>query len=106
METQEGGESATMLSKCNIAQLPADVTMTLEAVFKLLCVSALLWYVDLDSIAASGKPGDAAFVAKYQKLIGVLLYLSVNTIPEIGFVMTRCLTYTLNLDNMHSEPHK
>jgi len=31
METKEGAESATMLSQCNIAQLPADVTMTLEA---------------------------------------------------------------------------
>ena len=47
--------------------------------------------VDLDSIAASEKAGDAAFVAKYQKLIGELLYLSVNTMPEIGFVMS-CLT--------------
>jgi hypothetical protein len=42
--------------------------------------------VDLDSIAASNQPADAAFVAKYQKLIGELLYLSVNTMPEIGFV--------------------
>ncbi len=30
-------------------------------------------------------------MAEYQKLIGDLLYLSVNTIPEIGFVMS-CLT--------------
>ena len=34
---------------------------------------------------------DAAFVAKYQTLIGELLYLSVNAMPEIGFVMS-CLT--------------
>jgi hypothetical protein len=47
--------------------------------------------VDLDSITTSDKPGDEAFVSKYQKLIGELLYLSVNTIPEIGFVMS-CLT--------------
>jgi hypothetical protein len=32
-----------------------------------------------------------SFVDKYQKLIRELLYLSVNTIPEIGFVMS-CLT--------------
>jgi hypothetical protein len=47
--------------------------------------------VDLDSSAVSEKPGDTTFVAKYQKLIGELLYLSVNTMPEIGFVMS-CLT--------------
>jgi len=48
--------------------------------------------VDLDSIAVSEQPADAAFMAKYQKLIGEFLYLSVNTIPEIGFVMS-CLTW-------------
>jgi hypothetical protein len=47
--------------------------------------------VDLYSITASEKPADAAVVAKYQKLIGELLYPSVNTMPEIGFVMS-CLT--------------
>jgi hypothetical protein len=47
--------------------------------------------VDLDSIAASEKPEDEAFVAKYQKLIGESLYLSVNTMSDIGFVMS-CLT--------------
>ena len=34
---------------------------------------------------------DAAFVVKYQTLIGELLYFSVNTMPEIGSVMS-CLT--------------
>jgi len=53
METKEGAESGTMLSQCNIAQLPADVTMTLEAAFKLLCVSALMCNADFDSIAVS-----------------------------------------------------
>ena len=47
--------------------------------------------VDLDAVAASDKPADPAFVARYQKLIGELLYLSVNTMPEIGYVMS-CLT--------------
>jgi hypothetical protein len=55
------------------------------------CKLPLMCNVDLDSIAASEKPPDADFVAKYQKLIGELLYLSVNTMPEIGFVMS-CLT--------------
>jgi hypothetical protein len=55
------------------------------------CKLSLMCNVDLDSITASEKPGDAAFVAKYQKLIGEFLYLSVNTIPEIDFVMS-CLT--------------
>jgi hypothetical protein len=45
----------------------------------------------LDEIAASERPGDPAFVTKCQKLIGELLYLSVNTIPEIGYAMS-CLT--------------
>jgi hypothetical protein len=47
--------------------------------------------VELDAVAASDKPADPAFVARYQKLIGELLYLSVNTMPEIGYVMS-CLT--------------
>ena len=55
------------------------------------CKLPLMCNVDFDSITASEKLGDEAFVAKYQKLIGELLYLSVNTMPEIGFVMS-CLT--------------
>ena len=55
------------------------------------CKLPLMCNGDLDEIAASEKPGDPAFVAKYQKLIGELLYLSVNTMPEIGYVMS-CLT--------------
>ena len=55
------------------------------------CKLPLMCNADLDEIAASEKPGDPAFVAKYQKLIGELLYLSVNTMPEIGYVMS-CLT--------------
>jgi hypothetical protein len=47
--------------------------------------------VDLDAVAASDKPADPAFVARYQKLIVQLLYLSVNTMSEIGYVMS-CLT--------------
>jgi hypothetical protein len=49
----------------------------------------LMCNVDLDSIAASDHPTNADF--KYQKLIGELLYLSVNTMTVIGFVMC-CLT--------------
>jgi hypothetical protein len=55
------------------------------------CKLPLMCNVDLDSIASSEKTGDVAFVSKFHKLIGELLYLSVNTIPEIGFVMS-CLT--------------
>ncbi len=55
------------------------------------CKLALMCNADLDEIAASEKPGDPAFVVKYQKLIGELIYLSVNTMPEIGYVMS-CLT--------------
>ncbi len=55
------------------------------------CRLPLMCNVDLDSITSSEKTGDEVFVAKYQKLIGELLYLSVNTMPEIGFVMS-CLT--------------
>jgi hypothetical protein len=47
--------------------------------------------VDLDSITVSEQSADAVFVGKYQTLIGELLYLSVNTMSEIGFVMS-CLT--------------
>ena len=46
--------------------------------------------VELDAVA-SEKPADPAFVDRYQRLIGELLYLSVNTMPEIGYVMS-CLT--------------
>jgi hypothetical protein len=49
--------------------------------------------VDLDAAAASDKPADPAFVARYQKLIGELLYLSVNTMPEIGYVMSGLTRY-------------
>ena len=55
------------------------------------CKLPLMCNVDLDAVAASDTPADPAFVARYQKLIGELLYLSVNTIPEIGYVMI-CLT--------------
>jgi hypothetical protein len=47
--------------------------------------------VELDAVATSDKPADPVFVAKYQKMIGVLLCLSVNTMSEIGYVMS-CLT--------------
>jgi hypothetical protein len=47
--------------------------------------------VDLDSITDSEQSTDTVFVTKYQKLIVELLYLTVNTIPEIIFVMN-CLT--------------
>jgi hypothetical protein len=55
------------------------------------CKLPLMCNVDLDTVAASEKPADPAFVARCQKLIGELLYLSVNTMPEIGYVMS-CLT--------------
>ncbi len=55
------------------------------------CKLHLMCNVDLDAVAASDKPADPAFVARYQKLIGELLYLSVDTMPEIGYVMS-CLT--------------
>ena len=50
-----------------------------------------MFNVHLDSITVSEQSADAVLVDKYQKLIGELLYLSVNAIPEIGFVMS-CLT--------------
>jgi hypothetical protein len=56
-----------------------------------LCKLPLMCNVDLDSITTLEKSGDVDFVGKYQKLIGELLYLSVNTMPEIDFVMI-CLT--------------
>jgi hypothetical protein len=55
------------------------------------CKLPLMCNVDLDAVASSEKPADPAFVTRYQKLIGELLYLSVNTMPEIGYVMS-CLT--------------
>ncbi len=61
------------------------------------CKLPLMCNVDLDSITASEKPEDADFLAKYQKLIGECLYLSVNTMSDIGFVMsylTRYMTKT------------
>ncbi len=48
--------------------------------------------VDLDSITSSEYPEDVSFVTKYQKLIGELFYLSVNTMPEIRFFEMSCLT--------------
>jgi hypothetical protein len=61
------------------------------------CKLPLMCNVDLDSIATSEQPPDAAFVAKYQKLIGELLYLSVNTMTasEIGFVMSGLTRYMM-----------
>ncbi len=56
-----------------------------------LCKLPWLCIVELDAVPASEKPADPAFVARYQKLIGGLLYLSVNTMSEIGYVMS-CLT--------------
>jgi hypothetical protein len=53
------------------------------------CKLTLMCNVDLDSIASSEKPGDEAFVAKYQKLIGERLYLSVNTIGEYAKQVVR-----------------
>jgi len=102
METKEGRESATMLSKCNIAQLPADVTMTLEAAFKLLCVSALMCNADFDSIAVSEKPGDAAFVAKYRQFI---LFRQFNELcREVYTVAQPCALHGIctSVSSMHS----
>ena len=47
--------------------------------------------VELDAIAASEKPADPAFVARCPLLIVELLYLSVNSMTEIGYIMS-CLT--------------
>ncbi len=55
------------------------------------CKLPLMCNVELDAVTASDKPGDQTFVVRYQKLIGELLYLSVNTMPEIGYVMS-CFT--------------
>ncbi len=55
------------------------------------CKWPLMCNVDLDSITASEQSSDTTFVGKYQKLIGDLICLPVNTIPEIDFVMG-CLT--------------
>ena len=102
METKEGRESATMLSKCNIAQLPADVTMTLEAAFKLLCVSALMCNVDLDSISASERPGDEAFVVKYRQFI---LFRQFNELcREVYTVTEPCALHGIctSVSSMHS----
>ncbi len=69
-----------------------DVSSSDDVVKKIqTCELPLMCNVDLDSITSSEKPADAVFVVKYQKLIGELLYLSVNTMTEIGFVMS-CLT--------------
>ena len=53
---------------------------------------SLISNVDLDSITSSEYPEDVSFVTKYQKLIGELFYLSVNTMPEIRFFEMSCLT--------------
>jgi len=39
---------------------------------------SLMCNVELDVVSTSDKPADAVFVDRYQKLIGELLYLSVN----------------------------
>ena len=49
-----------------------------------LCKLPSMCDVELDAVA-SEKPADPAFVARCQTLIGELLYLSVNSISEIGF---------------------
>ena len=49
-----------------------------------MCKLPLMCNVELDAVA-SEKPADPAFVARCQRLIGGLLYLSVNTMSEIGF---------------------
>ncbi len=68
-------------------------SVSVEEVSKVIrpCKLPLMCNVDLDAVTSSEKPADPAFVARYQKLIGELLYLSVNTMPEIGYVMS-CLT--------------
>jgi hypothetical protein len=48
--------------------------------------------VDLDAVAASDIQADPAFVARYQQLIGELLYLCVNSMPEMGYGMS-CQMY-------------
>ncbi len=55
------------------------------------CKLPLMCNVDLDAVASSEKPADPGFVPRYQKMIGELIYLSVNTMSEIGYVMS-CLT--------------
>ncbi len=54
------------------------------------CKLPLMRNVALDSIAASEKPAVPAFVSRY-KIWWVALPLSLNTMPEIGHVMS-CLT--------------
>jgi hypothetical protein len=55
------------------------------------CKLPLMCNVDLDSITDSDQSTDLTFVVNYQKFIGEILYHSVNTMTEIGFVMS-CLT--------------
>ena len=66
---------------------------SVEEVSKVIrpCKLPLMCNVDLDAVVASEKPVDPVFVTRYQKLIGELLYLSVNTMPEMGHIMS-CLT--------------
>ena len=49
-----------------------------------LCKLPLMCNVELDAVAASEELADPAFVARYQRLITEFLYLSVNTMSEIG----------------------
>ncbi len=56
------------------------------------CELPLMCTVDLDAVAASDIQADPAFVARYQQLIGELLYLCVNSMPEMGYGMS-CQMY-------------
>ncbi len=54
----------------------------------------MIWNADLDSIPISVKP-DLVYIFKFQKLIGELMFLGVNTSPEISYslsVLSRYLT--------------
>ena len=48
----------------------------------------LMCNVEMDAVAVSDKPVDAVFVTRYQNLIEEFLYLSVNTMTEIGYVIS------------------
>ncbi len=68
-----------------------EIGYVMSCLPRYMCKLPLMCNVGLDAVAASDKPADPALVASYQKLVGELLYLSVNTMPEIGYVMI-CLT--------------